>query len=135
MNTQERLFYESWFDALRDDVTACGGTKEVGGWFWPGKDMIAARNAVNDRLNPDRRERFDDDQERLIMRRAKEARGFSAALAFICDDAGFERPKALKPVDEAADLLRRQESMVSEFRQLLERQERLTRAPRQAVKP
>lgn len=97
MSAQAELFYEDYFAALRDDVTALGGAKEVGRWFWPEKEVMAARNKLNDALNSDRRERLSDEQERLIMRRAREARGFSAAVCFVCDDTGFERPKALTP--------------------------------------
>jgi hypothetical protein len=92
-------FYEGFYDALRDDVQACGGGKVVGHWFWPEKSVEAARARLADALNPERRERLSDEQERLIMRRAREARGFSAAICFLCDDTGFERPKALPPKD------------------------------------
>jgi len=61
---------------------------------------------VAQRLNADRRERLSDEQERLIMRRAREARGFSAALYFICDDTGFERPRSRDPEDEKEKLQR-----------------------------
>jgi hypothetical protein len=40
------------------------------------------------------------------MRQAREVRGFSAALYFLCDDVGFERPKALNPEDEKQKLQR-----------------------------
>lgn len=105
MNTPE-LFYESWLDALKDDVRAIGGAKIVGCMFWPEKDPLAARNKLNDSLNPERREALTDEQERMIMRLAKEKRGFSAGLYFLCDDIGFERPKARDPQDEAAALQR-----------------------------
>ncbi len=102
MNQQPELFYENFLDALRDDVKAIGGSKAVGHTFWPEKDVTAAGNAVNDRLNPDRRDRFTDEQERFVMRRARALRGFSAAVCFICDDTGFERPTAKNPEDEIA---------------------------------
>lgn len=126
---QPKLFYENELDALRDDVAACGGSKEVGHWFWPDKSVEAARNEVNARLNVERRERFTDDQKRLVMRRARERRGFSATVFYICDDTGFERPKPLNPVDELALLQRAFVDSVADQRRVLERMERLTRAP------
>lgn len=126
---EEQLFYDTYLEALKDDVTACGGAKEVGQWFWPEKTFENRRNRVNDRLNAERDERFTNDQERLIMRRARERRGFSAAICFLCDDAGFERPKPKHPKDEQIEILAREERLVNEFRQLMERRERLARAP------
>ncbi len=125
----EQLFYDSYLAALRDDVDACGGPKEVGGWFWPEKTVENRRNRVNDRLNSDRGERFTEDQERLIMRRARERRGFSAAVYSICDDTGFERPKPKNPKDEALELQSRAERTLAELKQILDRQERLTKSP------
>lgn len=106
MSEQPELFYDSFLEALRDDVNACGGPKEVGCWFWPEKSLETARNSVNDRLNIERRDRFTNDQERLIIRKARERRGFSAAIAFLCDDTGFERPRPKEPEDERARLQR-----------------------------
>lgn len=126
---QQPLFYESYLDALKDDVMACGGSKVVGQWFWPDKLFETARNSVNDRLNSEKRDRFNDDQVRLIMRKARDARGYSAALNYICDETEFERPKPKNPKDEALALQERAERTLVEMRQIIDRQERLTRAP------
>lgn len=121
-----RLFYDSYLAALRDDVDACGGTKTVGEWFWPEKSHDARRNMVNDRLSEAKRDRFSDEQERLVMRRARERRGFSAALCFICDDTGFERAlKSRNQGDEAAELQRAFIDSVQQQARILERLERL----------
>lgn len=133
MSDQPALFYDSFLEALRDDVNACGGPKTVGEWFWPDKSVEARRNAVNDRLNEERRDRFTSEQEQLIKRRAREARGFSAALCFECDDAGFERPRPLNPADEAAELQRMFIESVRHQERIAERLERITRAPLAAV--
>jgi hypothetical protein len=103
MSVSPELFYESYEDALRDDVKAIGGPKTVAGLLWPEKtDPIAARNKLNDCLNVERRDRLNDEQERFIMRRARELRGWSAAIFYLCDETGFERPKARDPEDEQA---------------------------------
>jgi hypothetical protein len=100
------LFYDSYLEALRDDVVALGGPKVVGKQLFPEKEVEAARNTLNDCLNIARRERLTDEQERLIMRRARDSRGFSAALYFLCDDTGFERPQPKEIEDELARMLR-----------------------------
>ena len=94
---QEELPLESYLEALRDDVKALGGSTAVGAWFIPEKSTEAQRNYVNDRLSAGRRERFSDDQVQLIMRRAVARRGYSAALAYLCDAVGMERPKPKDP--------------------------------------
>jgi hypothetical protein len=106
MNQQQaELFvgpWDSFLEALRDDVNACGGSKEVGEWFWKEKSTEARRNCVNDRLNAERRDRFTDEQVELIMRRAVQKRGYSAAHWYRCDVVGTERPKAVRLEDEQA---------------------------------
>ncbi len=100
------LFYQSYEEALLNDVKALGGLQTVGKWFHPEKDPITAGRTLADKLNPNRRERLTDEQERLIMRRARDSRGFSAALYFLCDDTGFERPQPKEIEDELARMLR-----------------------------
>ena len=122
---QSLLFYDSFRDALRDDVQALGGPKEVGRILFPEKPVDQARNALNDRLNVERRERLSDEQEQMIMRLARERRGFSAAICYLCDAAGFERPRALNPEDERAkrereliETIRTAERLTEELRRL-----------------
>jgi hypothetical protein len=131
--TSPELFYESWLEALRDDVRAIGGAKVVGAALWPEKSIDAAKNKLNDALNEERRERLTDEQERWIMRSAREKRGFSAALYHLCDDVGFERPKERDPLDEAAQLQREFISAVQTLKHIEERLER-TNLPMRAVK-
>ncbi len=92
--------WESFLEALRDDVGALGGPKAVGEWFQAEKSIEARRNYVNDRLNCERRERFSEEQLELIMQRAVKARGYSAAHYYLCDRLGTERPKIKDPESE-----------------------------------
>ena len=131
---QAALFFESWEEALRDDVRALGGPKAVGKLLFPQKDVEPAGRALSDCLNSDRRERLTDEQERLIIRMAWRARGYSAALHFICDDTQFERTKPLSPENELAELQRRFIEAASDVRAISDRIERLTKSPIQAVK-
>lgn len=102
MSESPELFYESFQEGLRDDVNAIGGAKAVGAMLWPEKDPLAARNKVNDCLNIEKRDRFSEEQEDLIIKLAREKRGFSAGLYARCDATGFERPKPKDPEDEHA---------------------------------
>lgn len=128
---QALLFYENYVSALKDDCMAIepsrAWAKVVGKKLFPEKDDDAAHRALLDKLNPNRADRLSDEQERMIIRLAREVRGFSAALAFLCDDTGFERPKALNPKDEALEIIAREERLLAELRQLMERRERLPR--------
>jgi hypothetical protein len=92
--------WESFLDALRDDVKALGGSTSVGAWFNPEKSQQAQRNYVNDRLSDERRERFSDEQLELLMRRAIQRRGYSAAHWYRCDVLGTERPRPKNPETE-----------------------------------
>lgn len=129
------LFYESYLEALKDDVKAIGGSKAVGQKFWPElQNVEIQRGRVNDRLNPDKRDRFTDDQERYIMREAVAVRGYSAAVCFICDEVNLERPKAKSREDEVARLQREFIDAVKNSQRLGERLERLaTMPPLQAI--
>lgn len=131
------LFYESYAAALRDDCKAIEPTKAwakvVGKILFPEKDADSAGRALDDKLNPNRRDRLSDEQERLVMRMAREAREFSAALAFICDDTDFERPKPKNARDEAFELQARAEHLLVELKLVTERQERLARSPLQTI--
>jgi hypothetical protein len=131
---QRALFYESYRAALREDCKAIDGTpawaKVVGQRLFPEiSDPVEAGRRLNDKTNPNRDDRLSDDQERLIMRLAREKRGFSAALDYICDDTEFERTKPKDRKDEMLELQGRIERSTSELRSLIERQERLVRSP------
>ena len=52
---EPKLFYDDEIDALRAQVQAMGGTKEVAARIWPDKTPMAAQRQLSDRLNPNRR--------------------------------------------------------------------------------
>lgn len=128
------LFYEGWYEGLRDDVRAIGGTKAVGCLLFPEKDPLAARNKLNDALNAERRERLTQEQETMVIRLARERRGYSAALYWLCDEAGFKRPEPRDPLDEAAELQREFIESVNRQERIAARLEALTQAPIRAVR-
>lgn len=135
-----KLFYDGYREALREDCKAIGDdtagwAKTVGRLLFPEiSDPIEAGRRLNDKTNPNRDDRLSDEQERLIMRLAVEKRGFSAAHDFICDDTNLERSTAKDRHDEALELQARAERLIVELRQIVDRQERLTRAPLASIK-
>lgn len=135
MDQQQRaLFYDNYRAALRDDCKAISDNspswaKNVGHSLWPGKDMIEAARRLNDCTNPNRDDRLSDEEERLVMRLAVAKRGFSAAHDYISDEISMERAKPRERKEEALDLQSRAERLLSELKQVTERQERLVRAP------
>lgn len=112
------VVYANYLEALRDDVDAIGGAKELGRKFWPEKNAVVAGRMVNDCLNPDRRCRFNDDQVRFIIRRSGEVRGFSAALYHLCDETGFELPEAKNLPAEIAAREQQFKDAVSDSRKI-----------------
>lgn len=129
------LWYENYRAALRDDCKAIAdGSKAwaqvVGARLFPSiTDQVAAGRRLNDLTNPNRDDRLTDDEERLIMRLAVEKRGFSAAHDFITDDIGMERGRPRERSDEALELMGRAERLMSEFKGVTERMERLASSP------
>lgn len=131
---QQEAWYESYRAALRDDCKAIepsrAWAKVVGKMLFPEiADAEEAGRRLDDKTNPSRRDRLTDEQERFVMRKAKEARGFSAALNFICDDTDFHRPKPKDRRDEALELQSRAERLLVEFKHTVERMERLSQSP------
>ncbi len=133
-----KLFYDSYRDALRDDAKAAADNspawaKLIGKLLWPGMDPIEAGRKLNDKTNPNREDRLSDEEERLIMRLSVEKRGFSAGHDYISDEINMERGKAKARRDEALELLSRGEHLLTEFKQITERFERVVRSPLAAV--
>lgn len=131
---QAALFFDSWEEALRDDVRALGGSKKIGQLLYPEKDVESAARTLNDKLNSGRRERLTDEQERMIIRMAGENRGHSAALHFLCDDTRFERTKPITPEESATRLQREFVDNIARGERILEEFKRLTKSPLQAIK-
>jgi hypothetical protein len=105
------LFYEGYCQALRRDAQSVAGYKRnwamvVGRMIFPEiEDPEIAARRLDDKLNPNRRERLSDEQERKIMREAARINGFSHTIAFICDDTGFKRPERIEAKVEVERLV------------------------------
>jgi hypothetical protein len=123
---QPKLFAEDIYDALTDVGRALGGSKQVGALLKG--DAVPVEEAgrwVKDCLNRNRRERFDPAEVLYLLSRGREANCHSA-MHFLCDQAGYERPKPLEPVDEQARLVRVIQEASAALKDATERLDRLS---------
>jgi len=101
--SQQQLFHEDVWQALRDCVTALGGSKKVGLLLRPELDAQTAGRWLLDCLNPERKEKLGVEQVLLILRESRRI-NCHAGMTFICRDAGYGDPQPVEPEDERAAL-------------------------------
>lgn len=99
------LFYDTYEDAIRDTVQALGGFKKVGSMLWPTVAADDAGRKLAACLNPDKREKLDLGELRLIRREARKL-GVHVLAAYEARDSGYADPQPIAPEDEAAQLKR-----------------------------
>ena len=129
---QARLVYDV-LDALGEVVRALGGPKAVGPRMRPELPHEQAAGWVRDRLNPNRRERFDPDQVLLLLRWGREA-DCHVAMRFIARTAGYMEPAPVDPQEQVNELQREFVASVERQARLVEEMKRLTQAPLTAVR-
>jgi hypothetical protein len=105
MAAGDRLFYDSFEDAVRHVVALLGGAKEAGHLLWPTKDPNAARTRLLDCLNPKEPDKLAPDEIVALARAGRDA-GCHAIVHWLCAEAGYNQPAPIAPGDEAADLER-----------------------------
>lgn len=99
------LFHETWTEALREVIAACGGPKQVAARLWPEKTPDAAHRLLLDCLNEARPERLDPDRLRMVLRMGRDV-GCHSAINWLMRDLGYEDVRAVEPADQLADLMR-----------------------------
>lgn len=99
------LFFDSYEAALRSTVDCMGGLKVVGSMLWPTKEPDDAGRTLAACLNPDKREKLDLSELRMIRREARQ-RGVHILAAYEARDAGYADPVPVEPEDERAKLMR-----------------------------
>ena len=131
---QEKLFYESVYDALAEVIRAAGGTKKVGAMLWPEKSADAAGALLKDCLNPDRREKLDPEQVAFVRRLGRQI-GCHALVNFEAQDAGYEAPKPVNSEEQArilVDIIAAQQvnlqASIQAFQRLVEQNPSVLRA-------
>jgi hypothetical protein len=102
---QQALFHEDVYEALRTDIMACGGMKQVGAALYPEKLVDKASELLNNCLNITRPEKLSPEQVLFIKRLAKQHGSF-AVVMFECDEIGLTHPAPIEPEDQKAILQR-----------------------------
>ncbi len=121
--TQNQLFHEDFYDALKDVVRALGGIKKVAPELFPGKNGNA-ESYLKDCLNPSRRETLDPQEVLLLLKWGKEV-GCHSALHYICDWTGYKRTEPAVVEDQHAELMRQYIDAVRASKAIAERMESL----------
>lgn len=103
--SQEPLFYESLYEALKEIVRMHGGNKPVGGLLWPQKTPEAARNLLSNCLDGSRPEKLDPEQVMLLLKMGRE-KNCHAAMNYIARETGYADPLPIEPDNERARLQR-----------------------------
>ena len=129
---QRRLaLYEDESEALRELVREIGGTKVAGHALRPDLAPDRAGGWLKDCLNPERAERLQPSQLFALLRMARE-RGIHGPAEYLLHEIGY-RIEPIEPGHELAELQRQFIAATAAQRSLVERIERLTRAPLSAV--
>lgn len=127
--------FTDWNDALDAVVQSLGGYKKVGVMLRPewGEKPASAAQWLRDCLNQDKAERLNPDQVFMLLRLARAA-DYHAAKHWMDAELGYEQGRPLSPKDEGASLTRHCAELARELRSSIERLERLSQTPLQAVK-
>ncbi len=100
-----QLFHETWADALREVMAACGGPKQVAAKLWPEKTPDAAHRILLDCMNDTRPEKLDPDRLRMVLRLGRNM-GCHAGANWLLRDLGYEDAREVTPEDKRAALQR-----------------------------
>lgn len=122
---QPALFHEDIWQALRDCVSALGGSKKLGTKLRPEMEADKAGRWLLDCLNPDKADKLSVEQLILVLREARKANCHVAAH-FIARETGYAEPQPIEPDDEKAALQRAFIHSVETQRQIMQRLERLS---------
>lgn len=120
----DRLFYDSFEDAVKHVVAVLGGNKEAGHLLWPSKSPEAARTRLLDCLNPKEPDKLAPDEIVALARAGRDA-GCHAIVHFLCAESGYSQPNPIAPSDEAADLERQAIAAVQSLDGIVRRLERV----------
>jgi hypothetical protein len=129
---QMPLMVTDIFDALGDIVRALGGPKKVATQLKPDRPSDEGARWIKGCLNRERRERFDPEQMVWLLARGREV-GCHGAIHYICEQAGYSKPAPVNPEDEKAKLQREVVEAARTLERSIDRLERLTQPPLQAV--
>lgn len=103
--TQEPLFHEDIFEAIRTAVMSLGGMKKAGAMLWPDKPADKAGELMANCLNRTRPEKLDPEQVMLLARESRKLNCHAIAHYFNAS-TGYAEPIPVEPEDERARLQR-----------------------------
>lgn len=102
---QNKLFFDTVYDAIGADIVNAGGYKVVAGKLWPSMKPASAYARLKSCIDEHKDEKLDPEEVHSIARLAKEANGNSNYLAYTAQELNckFEH---IEPEDELTQLLR-----------------------------
>lgn len=128
---QEELFYDDELHALRRMIEEGKGYKATSHFLWPDMKMESAYARLKDCVQRPEKGQFLKFGEIIA---AMNFNGRFDPLYHAADQTEHKRPERRSPKDEALELQGRAERLLTELKQITERQERLVRAPIAVVK-
>lgn len=120
---QPSLWYDSIDEATKYDVAFLGGPKAVGSMLRPELTIDKASDWLSACLNPERREKLDIDQYKMIWLAAKR-KGSMTGLAQVCRECECADPVAVEPEDQQMQLIKRYVEATQQLSAIAERIER-----------
>ncbi|WP_293373590.1 hypothetical protein [Nevskia sp.] len=121
--TQNHLWIETWADAVRALIEACGGPKRVGCELRPDLPADDAGEWLLKTLKSNRREVMSAPQLLTLLAIGRR-HNCDLLMAFVADQAGYHEPK---PIDLANETARVTEHMSQVMAQMSREMERLQR--------
>lgn len=102
--TQQPLFHEDIYEALKTVGQAYGKPKKIGALLWPEMNPEKAGERWANCLNRTRPEKLDPEQVLLVLKIGREI-GCHSGMQFIADHCNY-RYETIEPEDEKARLQR-----------------------------
>lgn len=121
--TQQPLFCEDIYEALRTIGQAYGGAKKIGALLWPDKPVDKAAELWNNCCNRTRPEKPDPEQIVFVLKLGREI-GCHVGIDYISKECNYKW-ETIEPDDEKARLMREYIDSVKKQENLVKRLEAL----------
>lgn len=121
---QEKLWHDTFEDALRSCVDVAGGFKKIGSLLWPALPIDQAGRRLAMCLDLERPEKLSLSELVMLIKLGRD-QGCHVGMAFIAQAAGYEVPKPSDPQSETERLQRDFVRSVQELSRIEKRLEQL----------
>lgn len=118
---QQKLWFDSWEEALQHDITALGGRKAVAPRLWPGEDEETANDRLKACMARGHKQALKPSEVLTIKAWAKHEGNSSALVDYEAQQLG-QRVEWIDPEDEAAILMR---EVSHDYKRIEQRQKKL----------